>query len=68
MQLTTIEGIVKDGKIQVGNDIFLPELSKVYVIIPAKENIRRVMSPRLVNKSDAKIFEKRVEVDFDDEI
>ncbi len=68
MQVTTIEGIVKNGQIQVDEDIILPEMTKVFVIIPRDENVRRVMSPRLVNKADAKIFEKTVEVDLDDEI
>lgn len=68
MQVTTIEGIVKNGQIQVADDVVLPEMAKVFVIIPRDENIRRVMSPRLVNKADAKIFKKIVEVDLDDEI
>lgn len=68
MQVTTIEGIMKNGQIQVGEYVVLPEMTKVFVIIPRDENVRRVMSPRLVNKTDAKIFEKRVEVDLDDEI
>ncbi|MGB7208125.1 MAG: hypothetical protein WBD27_05640 [Pyrinomonadaceae bacterium] len=68
MQVTTIEGIVKNGQIQVDEDIILPEMTKVFVIIPRDENVGRVMSPRLVNKADAKIFEKTVEVDLDDEI
>ena len=68
MQVTTIEGIVKNGQIQVGDDVVLPEMAKVYVIIPRDESVRRVMSPRLVNRADAKIFEKTVEVDVNDEI
>lgn len=68
MQVTTIEGIVKNGQIQVDDDVVLPEMAKVFVIIPRDENVKRIMSPRLVNKTDAKIFEKTVEVDLDDEI
>lgn len=68
MQITTVEGIIKNGQILVGEEVVLPEMAKVFVIIPNDENVRRVMSPRLVNKADAKIFEKRVEVELDDEI
>ena len=68
MQVTTVEGIVKNGQIQVDEDVVLPEMRKVFVIIPGDENVKHVMSPRLVNKADAKIFEKTVEVDLDDEI
>ncbi len=68
MQVTTIEGIVKNGQIQLDDDVVLPEMAKVFVIIPRDENVRRVMSPRLVNRADAKFFEKTVEVDLDDEI
>ena len=65
---TTIEGIVKNGQIQVNDDVVLPEMTKVYVIIPDDNNVKRIMSPRLVNKADLKIFRKTVEVDLDDEI
>ncbi len=68
MQITTVEGIVKNGQILLGDEVVLPEMTKVFVIIPNNDNLRRIMSPRLVNKADAKIFEKRVEVELDDEI
>jgi len=68
MQVTTIEGIVKDGQIQLTENIKLPERAKVFVVIPPPENVRRILSPKLVNKADAKIFEKTVEVDINDEI
>jgi hypothetical protein len=68
MQITTVEGIVKNGQIQVGDDVVLPEMARVFVIIPKNENLKRVLSPKLVNRSDAKIFEKTVEIDTDDEI
>ena len=64
MQVTTIEGIVKDGQIQLTEDIKLPESATVYIVVPALERkTARIMSPRLVNKSDAKRFEKIVEVE-----
>jgi hypothetical protein len=68
MQVTTVEGIVKNGQIQLSEDVKLPEMTKVYVVIPPTENVKRIMSPRLVNKADAKNFEKIVEADVDDEV
>lgn len=68
MQVTTIEGIVKNGQIQITEDVKLPEMAKVYIVIPPSETVKRIMSPRLVNKADAKDFEKFVEVDVDDEV
>ncbi len=63
MQVTAIEGIVKNGLIHLTEDLHLPEMAKVYVLIPPTENVQKIMSPRLVNKADAKAFEKTVEVD-----
>ncbi len=68
MQVTTIQGIVKNGQIQLPKDTKLPEMAKVYVVIPPTETVKKIMSPRLVNKADAKDFEKIVEVDVDDEV
>lgn len=68
MQVTTIEGIVKNGQIQLTEDIKLPEMAKVYVVIPQTDNVKKIMSPRLMNMADAKSFEKIVEVDVDDQI
>ncbi len=69
MQITTIQGIVKNGQIQLTEDVELPESAEVYVIIPKMEKrTAKIMSPRLVNKSDAKFFEKTVEDDVDDEV
>lgn len=66
MQITTIQGIVKNGRIQSTEDYELPESAEIYVIIPNSEKLTaRIMSPRLVNKEDAKFFEKTVESDFD---
>ncbi len=68
MQITTIQGIVKNGQIQLPENVKLPEMAKVYVVIPPTETVKKIMSPRLVNKADAKSFEKIVEVDVDDEV
>jgi len=63
MQVTAIEGIVKNGLIHLTEDLHLPEMAKVYVLIPPTEDVKKIMSPRLVNKADAKAFKKTVEVD-----
>ena len=69
MQITTIQGIVKNGQIQLTEDFELPEAAEVFVIIPKIEKrTAKVMSPRLVNKADAKFFEKTVEDDLDNEV
>lgn len=64
MQVTTFEGIVKNGQIQLSEDVKLPELAKVYVVVPNMERKRaKIMSPRLVNKSDSAWFVKTIEED-----
>jgi hypothetical protein len=69
MQVTTIEGIVKDGQIQLTEDIKLPESAKVYVVVPdMAKRTAKIMSPRLVNKSDAAKFVKTIEEYTDDEV
>lgn len=68
MQITTIQGIVKNGQILLSEDIKLPEMTEVFVIIPPKKNAKKIMSPRLVNKSDAAMFVKTVEEDTNDEV
>ena len=68
MQVTTIEGIVKNGQIQLTEDFKLPELATVYVVIPKALETKRIMSPKLVDKKDAGLFRKKVEIDIDDEV
>ncbi len=68
MQITTIQGIVKNGKIQLSEDVELPESAKVYVVIPPTESFKKIMSPRLANKADAKRFVKIIEEDVEDEL
>ena len=66
MQITTIEGIVKNGQIQLTEEVNLPESAKVYVIVPNMESrTARIMSPRLVDKSKFKDFEREV-IDIED--
>ncbi len=68
MQITTIQGIVKNGQIQLSEDVELPESAKVYVVIPPTESVKKIMSPRLANKADAKRFVKIIEEDVEDEL
>ncbi len=69
MQVTTIEGIVKNGQIQLSEDVKLPELAKVYVVVPNMERkTAKIMSPRLVDKSKLKDFEREIIEIEDDEI
>lgn len=68
MPVTTIQGIVKNGQIHLSEDVKLPEMAKVYVIIPPPENVRKIMSPRLANKGEAKKFVKTIEADIDDKL
>jgi len=69
MQITTVEGIVKNGQIHLTEEIKLPEMAKVYVVVPNLERkTAKIMSPHLANKADSKKFVKTVEVDVDDEL
>ncbi len=69
MQVTTIQGIVKDGQIYLSEDVKLPEAATVYVVVPNLEKrTARIMSPRLANKADANRFVKTIEEDVDDEL
>jgi hypothetical protein len=69
MRVTTIEGIVKNGRIELSEDLKLPESTKVYVVVPnAVRKSARIMSPRLVDKADAKRFVKTIEDSVDGEV
>lgn len=68
MQFTVIEGIVKNGQIQLTEDIKLPESAKVYVAAPKLERRTvKILSPGSANKAGAKKFVKTVGEDVDDE-
>jgi len=69
MQLTTIEGVVRNGKIQLSEDVSLPENTQVYVVLPnSQQSTGRIISPRLVDKSKIKDFEREIIDIADDEI
>jgi len=69
MQVTTIQGIVKNGQIQLTEEVNLPESATVYVVVPNLEKrTARIMSPRLVDKERLKDFEREIIEIEDDEI
>lgn len=69
MQITTIEGVVRNGQIHLSEDVKLPEAATVYVIVPNLEKrTAKIASPRLADKSDAKRFVKVVEEDVDEQV
>lgn len=69
MQVTTIEGVVRNGQIHLSEDVKLPEAATVYVVVPnLQKRTAKITSPRFVNKSDAKRFAKTVEEDVDEQV
>lgn len=67
MQVTTIEGIVRNGQIYLTEEVKLPEAAKVYVVVPNfQQQTARIMSPRLVNKEKLKDFEREI-IEIDDD-
>jgi hypothetical protein len=69
MQVTTIQGVVKNGQIHLSEDIKLPEAATVYVLVPNLEKrTARIMSPRLADKERLKDFEREIIEIKDDEI
>jgi len=69
MQITTIQGIVKNGQIHLSENVKLPEATTVYVVVPNLEKrTARIMSPRLVDKKRLKDFEREIIEIEDDEI
>jgi hypothetical protein len=70
MEVTTFQGVVENGTIQLGESVKLPENTVVYVVVPNSPDNRipRIMSPHFANKEDAKLFVKTVEDDVDDDL
>lgn len=69
MQETRLAGVVKNGQIQLNDDIRLPEGVDVCVILqPKEERVIRVRSPRLKDPADAKYFVKKMERIDEDQI
>lgn len=69
MQVTTIQGIVKNGQIQLSEDVKLPEMTEVYVVVPKiEQSTARIMSPRVKDKEKLKDFKREIIEVEDDEI
>lgn len=68
MQVTTIEGVIKNGQIQLTEDVKLPESARVYVVVPDfQKKTAKIRSPRVVDKSKLKDFEREIiEIDNDE--
>ena len=68
MSLMTLEGIVKDGQIQLKSAVDLPENAKVYVIFPEIQNSRTLLhrGRYLVHPEQAKEFTLEM-IDISDE-
>ena len=62
MKGATYEGIVQNGKIRLPDGIHLPELTKVYVVVPEAESklIGHLRSPRLAHREQAIDFKKEI--------
>lgn len=52
MSVTTLEGVVKDGRIVLPEGSALPEAARVYILVPDEQpRSPRIWSPRLADKS-----------------
>jgi hypothetical protein len=62
MNVTAFEGIVENGQIKLPEAVRLPDQTRVYVVVPARETgpIIHMASPRLVHPEDAARFVKEV--------
>ena len=62
MSVTTIEGIVVNGQIQLTTNVQLPDKTKVYVVIPNVQlnPTARIVTPRLADPGQAKDFKLEV--------
>ena len=65
--MSTYEGIVKNGLVQLDESVQLPEKAKVYVIATNefvleldREKPVKLLSPHLANPEDAKKFKMKV--------
>lgn len=59
MTVTAYEGVVKDGRIRLDEDVRLPEHTRVVVVVPGTPECTRAAStanPRLASPEDAQDF------------
>jgi hypothetical protein len=62
MSLTTYEATIKNGCVQLPENVSLPENMKVYVLVPgvANDETSKLRSPRLVDSGKAVDFQKEL--------
>jgi hypothetical protein len=62
MSPTTYEATVKNGCVQLPENVSLPENTKVYVLVPGGDSNEtlRLRSPRLVDPEKAADFQKQL--------
>lgn len=62
MSVTTIEGVVENGRIRLPPSVRLPEKAKVYVVVPDVKvpSVAYIGSPRLMHPEQAADFQKEV--------
>ncbi len=65
MKVTTFEGVIENGRVELPPGVSLPEKAKVYVVVPGVIEIEtprtaHIYSPRLANPADAVYFRKEV--------
>jgi len=63
MSVSTIEGYVENGQIQVPGGVKLPEKAKVYIVIPDVSEVSRavhIYSPRLARREQAEHFKMKI--------
>jgi hypothetical protein len=68
MKVTTISGIVENGRIRLPDNVQLPEKATVYVVIPGVDltTTNFVASPRLAHPEQAIEFEKTIREEIED--
>jgi hypothetical protein len=61
-KLATYEGVVENGHVTLPPDVDIPDETRVYVLVPDIDTQRtlQILSPRLVDPSQAKDFVKEV--------
>ncbi|MEO8495093.1 MAG: hypothetical protein ABI614_08485 [Planctomycetota bacterium] len=60
MSPITYEATVKNGCIQLPENVLLPENTKVYVLVPESDEPPTVRSPRLADTEKATDFQKQL--------
>ena len=68
MKTTTYEAVVENGQVHLPEDAYIPENTKVYVVVPSGEITTsvRLASPRLAHREQAAAFAKEVEEEPED--